>query len=356
MNQENSEMVKKKFPFSGKAVRWVILILIVLVVLFNTFYNVNEQEQAVVTMFGQVQQVNGAGLYVKIPFLQQVKKVDTTTKGVPIGYRAENGEGRTAEVVDAESMMITSDFNFVDVDFYLEYRVSDPVKYLYASSEPETILANIAQASIRSTIVDYSVDDVITTGKSQIQADVRDLLIKKLEESDIGLTLVNISLQDAEPPTSEVMEAFKAVETAKQGADTAVNNAKKYQNEQIPAAEAEADKIIQSATAEKEARIAEAAGQVERFNQMFAEYSKYPLITKQRMFYEMMEELLPGLKVIITDGGTETMLPLDNFASLSAASSTSGSAAAERSTAGTEAADEGSGSAEKSSTDTNDNE
>ena len=324
MFEQNSEMVKKKLSFSGKPIKWIIIILIAAVILVNAFYKVNEQEQAVVTMFGQVQQVNGAGLYAKIPFLQQVRKVDTTTKGVPIGYRSEGGEGRTSDVVEAESLMITSDFNFVDVDFYLEYRVSDPVKYVYASSEPETILANIAQAAIRSTIVNFTVDDVITTGKSQIQADVRDLLIKKLEETDIGLQLVNISLQDAEPPTVDVMEAFKAVETAKQGADTAINNAKKYQNEQIPAAEAEADKIIQDATAEKEARIAEASGQVERFNQMFAEYSKYPLITKQRMFYETMEDLLPRIKVIITDGGTETMLPLDNFASLSGSDNAEG--------------------------------
>lgn len=324
-------MVKKKFTI-GNA-KWIILAVVVLILVADCFYNVNEQEQAVVTMFGQVQQVNGAGLYVKIPFLQRVKKVDTTTKGVPIGYRSENGEGGTAESVDDESMMITSDFNFVDVDFYLEYRVSDPVKYLYESDNPEKILANLAQASIRSAIVDYSVDDVITTGKSQIQADIRDRLIDRLEEADIGLQLVNISLQDAEPPTQEVMEAFKAVETAKQGADTAVNNAKRYQNEQIPAAEAEADKIIQDATAQKEARIAEAAGQVERFNQMFEEYTKYPLITKQRMFYETMEELLPDVKVIITDGDTETMLPLEDFASFgTAGNSSTGSSSAGSST------------------------
>lgn len=325
MNNVNTDMVKKKF--NPGILKWLIPLLVVLILIGDCFYYVNEQEQAVVTMFGQVQQVNGAGLYPKIPILQRVRKVDTTTKGVPIGYRSENGEGGKSEVVDAESMMITSDFNFVDVDFYLEYRVSDPVKYLYESTEPEKILANLAQAAIRSAVVDYSVDDVITTGKSQIQADVKDRLIDKLTEADIGLQLVNISLQDAEPPTTEVMEAFKAVETAKQGADTAINNAKKYQNEQIPAAEAEADKIIQDATAEKEARIAEAAGQVERFNRMYEEYSKYPLITKQRMFYEAMESMLPGLKVIITDGQTETMLPLDSFASFSAGTDTGSSTA-----------------------------
>ena len=209
--------------------------------------------------------------------------------------------------------MITSDFNFVDIDFYLEYRVSDPVKYLYASSEPENILRNVAQASIRSTVVKYTVDDVITTAKGQIQSEVKERMLEELTETDIGLTVVNITIQDAEPPTAEVIEAFKAVETAKQGADTAVNNAKKYQSEQIPKAEAEADRIKQEAEATKASRIAEAQGQVERFNKMYEEYAKYPLITRQRIFYETMEDVLPSLKIIIDNGSTETILPLESF-------------------------------------------
>ena len=103
------------------------------------------------------------------------------------------------------------------------------------------------------------------------------------------------------------------METAKQGKETAVNNAKKYQNEQIPRAEANADKILQEAEASKAARIAEAEGQAERFARMYEEFQKYPLITKQRMFYETMEEVLPGLKVIITDGNTQQLLPIESF-------------------------------------------
>lgn len=134
-----------------------------------------------------------------------------------------------------------------------------------------------------------------------------------MEKNDIGLQIVNLTVQDAEPPTSDVMQAFKEVETAKQGKETSINNAKKYQNEKLPQAEAEADKITQTAEAAKESRINEAEGQAERFVQLYAEYSKNPLITKQRMFYETMEEVLPGVKLIIDDGNTQTMLPIESF-------------------------------------------
>ena len=126
---------------------------------------------------------------------------------------------------------------------------------------------------------------------------------------------MNITIQDAEPPTAEVLEAFKAVETAKQSKETAINNANKYQSEQVPAADAEVDQILKQAEATRQNRINEATGQVARFNAMYEEYTKYPLITKQRMFYEAMEELLPELKIIIDDGSGETtkFLPLETF-------------------------------------------
>ena len=209
--------------------------------------------------------------------------------------------------------MITSDFNLINIDFYLEYKVSDPIAYLFNTNDPEMILANEALSCIRATVSDYPVDEVMTTGKGQIQSEIREMLQKELSEKNIGLQVVNVSVQDSEPPTDEVARAFKAVETARQGRETAINDANKYKNEQIPYAEAEADRIIQAAEAEKQARIAEAEGQAARFNKMYEEYSRYPLITKKRMFYETMEEVLPELKVIITDGNTQTLLPLESF-------------------------------------------
>ncbi len=127
---------------------------------------------------------------------------------------------------------------------------------------------------------------------------------------------MNITIQDAQPPTTEVIAAFKEVETAKQGKETALNNANKYRNEQIPEAKAEADKILQNAQAQKESRINEAEGQVARFNSMYEEYIKYPTITKQRMFFETMEDVMPEMKVIIQSGDgsqVQQLLPLESF-------------------------------------------
>ncbi|MDD6036012.1 MAG: FtsH protease activity modulator HflK [Lachnospiraceae bacterium] len=293
-----------------KGVGIAVAAIAVLVVLFNSFYTIKEQEQAVVTTFGVPDTVSEPGLHVKIPFVQQVTKVNTTIKGFAIGYDEVTGMSR-----EDESLMITSDYNFVNVDFYVEYKVSDPIKALYASQEPVKILKNMAQSCIRSVVGRNLVDSVITTGKNEIQAEIKEKIIAELEVQNIGIQLVNITIQDAEPPTTEVMEAFKAVETAKQGKETAINNANKYRNEKLPNAEAQIDKILKEAEAKKEARMNEAEGQAARFNALYEEYIKYPLITKQRMYYETMEKLLPDLKLIIdsSDGSVKKWLPLDSW-------------------------------------------
>ena len=214
---------------------------------------------------------------------------------------------------------ITSDYNFVNVDFFLEYQVSDPVLTLYASQNPEEILKNIAQSCIRTVVGNSEVDSVLTTGKSEIQAKIKEMISTRLDEQKLGIYLVNITMQDAEPPTTEVMEAFKAVETAKQGKETAINNANKYKNEKMPEAQAKVDQIKQSAEGERQERVNEANGQVARFEQLYAEYIKYPEVTKLRMFYEAMEELLPNMEIIIDTGngtGVQKILPLDSFANI----------------------------------------
>ncbi len=289
---------------------FIAAVLIALMSL-DGFYTVGEQEQAVITMFGNIVRTDTAGLYFKIPFIQQVQIVDMTTHGTGIGYETDKSFRNIAK--EDESVMITSDFNFVNIDFYLEYKVSDPVAYLYNSDNPENILRNMLLACIRGTVADYPVDEVITTGKSQIQTSVREKLTEMLRESNIGLQCVNLTVQDAEPPTDKIIQAFKEVETARQARETVINSAKKYQSEQLPLAEAKADQVIQKAEAVRTARIAEANGQAARFSRMYEEYRAYPLITKQRLFYEAIEEILPGAKIIITDGGTEKLMPLGKF-------------------------------------------
>lgn len=314
---------------AGKAVGIAIAVFVVLLLAFNSTYEIKEQEQAVLITLGRATAVTDPGLHFKIPFIQRVRKVNTTIQGFSIGYSTDDNS-----VDEDESLMITSDFNFIDVDFYVEYRYSDPVKALYASRDPLKILRNISQSCIRNVIGSYPVDDVLTTGKNEIQATIREMILAQLEKQDIGIQLVNITIQDSEPPTTEVMEAFKAVETAKQGKETALNNANKYRNEQLPSAQARADGIRKEAEAKKTERINEATAQVARFSAMYEEYIKNPNVTKQRMFYEAMEEILPGLKVIIESpsGDMQTIYPIESFtgsSDYSSSASGSGSPAAD---------------------------
>lgn len=285
---------------AGKKIVWLVvaaaLVLFAAVTALNAVYTIGEQENAVVTTFGVPQTVTTPGLHFKIPYVQQVRKVDMTIQGFAIGYDEGNNQSQLED-----SLMITSDYNFVNVDFFLEYRVTDPAKYLYRSEDATEVLKNLAQSYIRDTIGLYTVDEVITSGKNQIQSEIKEKIMARMEAEDLGVQLVNLTIQDAEPPTEEVMAAFKDVENAKQGKETALNNANKYRSEQIPAAEAQVDQILRQAEAQKASRINEANGQVARFNALYEEYVKFPDITMQRMYYETMEELLPGLQVILTD-------------------------------------------------------
>ena len=308
MNERVNPLKKLQKP--GKHVKRIVIgaagLAIIAGLAGDATYQIQEQEQAVLTTFGVPKAVAETGLHFKIPFIQ---KVNTTIQGFPIGYSMGDNS-----VVENEGVMITSDYNFIDVDFFVEYRILEPVKYLYNSEEPEDVLKNISQSCIRTVIASYDVDEVLTTGKGEIQSKIKEMILKQMEEQDLGIQLVNITIQDSEPPTQEVMKAFKAVETAKQGKETALNNANKYRNEKLPEAEAEADQIIQDAEAQKQVRINEAEAEVARFNAMYEEYVKNPEITKKRMFYETMEDVLPGMKIVIDNGdGVQKVLPLDSF-------------------------------------------
>jgi len=291
---------KNIFANLGKGFGVVIVAIILLAALSSAVYTVGETESVVLTTFGKATLIDEKGLHFKIPFIQQATRVDTTVRGIQIGY-GENASGETYSI-EHESIMITADYNFIDCDFYISYQVTDPIKYLYNSDNPDVILKNMAMSSIRSTVSAYPVDIAITTGKAEIQSIVKAMIIDDLEKEDIGITLVDASIQDVEPPTDAVIEAFTAVETAKQGKESAINEANAYRNEQIPAAEAEVDKILQDAEATRAARVNEATGQAARFNAEYEEYKNYPLITKQRMFLETMEDVLPTMKIVIDSG------------------------------------------------------
>ncbi len=307
---------KKKVSFKGMLRRVITVVVIVLVLAMagTCFYTVDDKQQAVVTTFGKVTDIADAGVHFKLPLgIQQVEKVDVNVyQQIKLGY--DNSDQFNTH----ESSMITGDYNIVNVDFFVEYKVSDPVQYLYSSNDPVTILRNLIQSQVRNVVGSSTVDAVLTDGKENIQMQVKEMVTNILEEYDIGLSLVDVKIQDAEPPTTEVIEAFKAVETAKQQAETVINDAKAYQNAQLPKAQAEADKLTQNAEYLKQNRINEAAEQVAMFEAMYEQYAKDPAITRSRMYYEAISQVLPDVKLYINTGSGDSgevqmILPLESL-------------------------------------------
>jgi len=311
--KDNKQKIKK----IKKLVLFAVIAIALIALISTCWYTVDEKQQAVLTTFGKVTDTVGAGIHFKLPFgIQSVKKVDVSVyQKIEIGYRSSSNGSAVDVMVENESKMITGDYNIVNVDFFVEYKISDPVKYLYNSRYPESILKSLVQSQIRNVIGSTDVDSVLTTGKAEIQVQLDDLITAELEKYDIGLILTDIKIQDSEPPTEEVIIAFKAVETAKQGAETLINEAKAYSNAEIPKAEAEADKATQNAEFLKQNRINEALKIVAKFEAMYSQYILNPEITRTRMYYEAIKEALPGVKLYINAGenGVDMMLPLDSF-------------------------------------------
>ena len=305
------------FKNAGRIVTIVVLVVIAALLIGTCYYTVDDKQQAVVTTFGKVTDITDAGVHFKLPFgIQQVQKVDVNVyQKIELGY---SSSGNDYLVNDRESTMITGDYNIVNVDFFVEYKISDPVQYLYSSNDPELILRNLIQSQVRNVVGSSTVDAVLTDGKENIQMQVKELVTRILQEYDIGLTLVDVKIQDAEPPTTEVIEAFKAVETAKQKAETVINDAKAYQNAQLPQAQAQADQLVQNAEYLRQKRINEAIEKVAMFQAQYAEYAQNPEITRSRMYYEAISDILPGVKLFVNTGtgdksNVQMLLPLDQL-------------------------------------------
>lgn len=304
-----------------KRVKRIVITLAVLIFLIITastsIYTVNDKQQGVVTTFGKVTRVSDAGMYFMLPFgMERAYIVDTNVyQKIELGYRTNPSAEGGYDVIGSESKMITGDYNIVNVDFFIEYKVSDPEKYLFSSYEPEAILRNLIQSQVRNVVGSTNVDAVLTNGKELVQQRVKELVTDILAEYDIGLMLTDIKIQDSEPPTDDVTAAFKQVETAKQNAETIINEAKAYENAKIPDSKAQADKLLQDAEYQKQSRINDATEKIALFEAMYSQYVNNPWITRARMYYEMLTAMLPGVKVYIntSEGGVNTLLPLENF-------------------------------------------
>lgn len=304
----------------GKAKKFAISAIVIIILIFistTCWYTVDDKQQGVVTTFGKVTNITEAGMHFKLPFgIQKVHKVNVNVyQKIELGYRTDSSKAEGYVLVNNESKMITGDYNIVNVEFFVEYKISDPEKYLFSSYQPEEILRNLVQSQVRNVVGSTNVDSVLTNGKELIQQQVKEIIIEVLNEYDIGLMLTDVKIQDSEPPTEEVTAAFKEVETAKQGAETVRNKAKAYENAEVPKAQAQADKLLQNAEYLKQSRINEAMEKIAKFEAMYSEYANNPEITRSRMYYEVLTDILPDVKVYINtcENGVDMMLPLESF-------------------------------------------
>lgn len=300
--------VKRTLTITGLGIVAIILLISV----FSTWYTVDESEQAVVITFGRADEtITDAGLHFKLPWpVQKVEVLSKETFSLQFGYeQTEDGE---LIAFDDETKMITGDENIVLTDLVVQWKITDPEKYLFNAQNPKEILHNATSSAIRSIIGSSTIDEALTDGKAEIEASTRDLLVTLVDKYDIGISILGVKLQDVELPNEEVRAAFTAVTDARETKNTKTNEARKYENQQLSEAQGEKDAIISRAEGEKVARIQKAQGEVEVFNKLYEQYRGNQEITRQRLVLETLENVLPNAQIYILNDEGETLkyLPL----------------------------------------------
>lgn len=303
------EVAKKVSPLK------ILLPLLGILLLVSCIYTVDQTEYAVVTTFGKPNEHPiSSGLKFKMPYpIQSVKKLSKETFSTAFGYSVKV----TGEEVfnEEETKMITGDENIIMVDLEVQWKIADPVAYLYNTSNPRSILLNATSSALRSVVGSSMVDDVLTDGRTKITSDIRENLTNAVNEYNLGISIVNVNLQDVDLPTAEVDQAFKAVTDAREERITTINLAQKYRNERENEVMGERDALLSKAEATKVAIVEKAKGDTAKFEAIFSEYEKNKGITRQRLIIETLEQTLKDAKLYITDGsdGILKHLPLEAF-------------------------------------------
>ena len=276
-------------------------------------YMVGPDEVGVVRTFGEHTRVAQSGLnwHFPVPIETVNTPKVTEVKRVEIGFRTlRNGQYRT---VEKESLMLTGDENIVDAEMIVQYKIKDPVAYLFNIVEPELTVREAAEASLRTVVGRNKIDETLTTGKFTIQEETKSQLQSILDLYESGIHVVAVQLQDVSPP-KEVIGAFKDVASAKEDKNRMVNQAEGYRNDLIPKARGEAEAMIRAAEGFRESRIKRAEGDAAKFTTILQEYRKAKSITEKRLYLETMEKVLPGIeKIIIPDKDSGNILNLLNL-------------------------------------------
>ena len=288
------------FGSPGGGVRPGVLVAIAGAVIalwaLSGFYVVQPNEEAVVTTFGAYSRSEGPGLRYHLPApIEQVSKVAVTSLNrVDIGGTADAD-------VPQESLMLTGDENIINLDFSVTWRVSDAARYLFATRNPDDAVKAVAESAMREVVGKMPLQQILTTGRGQVQAQAAELMQKTLDSWGAGINVVEVQIRSANPP-QEVVGAFREVANAGQDAESAVNEANTYRNRVVNEAKGDAAKIVQSAQGYREQAEREALGEAARFNQIYAEYRRAPAVTRERLYLETMERVLARNNKVVVGG------------------------------------------------------
>lgn len=275
------------------------------------FYQIDEQERAVVLRLGKYHETVNPGLHWNWPLIDRVTKVNVT-KVQSAGHR---------------SVMLTQDENIVDISISVQYRINDPQSYLLQVKQPERSLEQAMESALRHVVGGQLMGQIITEGREQIAVDVQQRLQQYLEAYQTGIQIAKVNIEDAHAP-AQVQEAFDDVTRAKEDRERLKNEAETYANGIIPEARGRAQRQIEEATGYREQVVSRAEGEAARFDKLLAEYRKAPEVTRQRLYLETMQAVLSGTSKVLVDvqGGNNMMyLPLDKIMEQQNAGSSAGS-------------------------------
>jgi len=294
--------------------KYLLYGIALLVLLLMTFFQVRPEEVGVITRFGKYIRTEESGLHLKLPVLERLYKVAVERqhkeefgfRTLSSGIRSEYTKSGTSD----ESLMLTGDLNLADVEWVVQYRIDDPYKYLFKVREPVTTMRDISEAIMRQIVGDRTVNEVLTVGRAEISNIVQIEIQKLCTEYLLGIKIEQVILQDVNPP-DPVKDAFNAVNQAQQEKETLINQARSEYNKIIPRARGQAEETIQKAEGYATERVNNALGEATRFNAFYREYIKAPGVTRQRLYLETMQSVLPRLgNKIITDEAGNNVLPL----------------------------------------------
>ncbi len=308
---------RPRLSLSPKIIIVVLIIVLLLVAAASSFFVVDQTEQAVVLRFGRYDRTVGPGLQVRLPFgIERSYNVPTQlVQTMTFGYRATDSTGtslRGATNYEDESMMLTGDLNIVSVEWIVQYRINDPMKWLFNVENKETTIRDISQSVMNSLVGDLPILSVMTGMRTQIEVAAQDQMQRIFDGYDFGIEVVTVKLQNIVPPEGAVQDAFEDVNKATQDMNRYINEGKEYYNKAIPEAQGEASRIVLQAEGYAAERVNTAKGDVAAFNAMKEEWRQDPDLVRTRLYLETMEDVLSSEEGSLTlvDSSLENFLPI----------------------------------------------